>query len=116
MLHAMETDIDVLSGAIKIFRRREGDETTGGKQNAKRSQWAGRFKVDRTRQKNNFRESSDLSKVLRGGNRFKGEFAIDVASVGVKENGSKSPIAKGQERVYGVCAVLVNRAVRSRGS
>ena len=94
----------------------KGDEATGGKQNAKRSQWAGRFKVDRARQENNVRESSDLSKVLRGGNCSKGEFAIDVASVGVKRNGFKSPIAKGLGRNSGIRSVLMKRAVRSRGS
>ena len=81
MLHTMETDIDVLGGAIEAVRG-GGDEATGSKQNAKRSQWAGRLKVDRARQENDVRESSGLSKILRGRNRFKGEFAIRVLSGG----------------------------------
>ena len=60
MLHAMKTDIDVLGDAIEVSRRGEGDEATGSKQNAKRSQRAGRLIVNRTGQENDVRETSDF--------------------------------------------------------
>ena len=59
-LHVMKTDIDVLSYVIKVLRRRESDEATGSKQNAKRSQRAGRLIVNRTGQENDVRETSDF--------------------------------------------------------
>ena len=111
----MKTDIDVLSDAIEIFRWGEGDEATGSKQNAKRSQRAGRLKIDRARQENNVRESSVLSKMLRGRDRFKREFAIRVSD-GIKRDGFKGPITEGQERVFGICSYLVSRGGRSRGN
>ncbi len=56
----MESDINVLSDVVKVFGRRESDEATGSKQNAKRSQRAGRLIVNRTGQENDVRETSDL--------------------------------------------------------
>ena len=52
----MKTDIDVLGDAIEIIRWKESDEATSGEQNAKRSQRAGRLKINRTRQENDVRE------------------------------------------------------------
>ena len=95
----MKTDIDVLSDAIEIFRWGEGDEATGSKQNAKRSQRAGRLKINRARQENNVRESSVLSKVLGGRDRFKWVFAVRASFKRVKGDRFQSPITKGQERV-----------------
>ena len=60
MLHVVKTDINVLSDVVKVFRRRESDEATGSKQNAKRSQRAGRLIVNRTGQENDVRETSDF--------------------------------------------------------
>ena len=59
MLDKLKTDIDMLGGAIEMVRRWEGDGATGSKQNAKRSQWAWRLIIDRTRQENNVGESRD---------------------------------------------------------
>ena len=94
----------------------EGDEATGSKQNAKRSQWAGRLKVDRARQENDVRESSVLSKMLRGRDRFKREFAIRVPSERIKGDGFKGPTTEGQERVNEICSYLVSRDGRSGGN
>ena len=99
MLHAMETDIDVLGDAIEVFRRGESDEATGSKQNAKRSQRAGRLIIDRTRQENDIREPSVFSQVLRSRDRFKGMSAVRALFMGVMRDGFKGPITESQERV-----------------
>ena len=116
MLNTVKTEIDMLSNAIEVIRGREGDEATCSKQNAKRSQGAGRLIVDRARQENNVRKISGLSKVPMGRNRFKGEFTIRVLSERVQGDGFKSPSAEGQKRVNGVNFVLSSRAGRSGGS
>jgi hypothetical protein len=116
MLHTMKTDVDMFGGTIKIVRRWEGDEATGSKQSAKRSQWAGRLIVNRTRQENDVGKSSDLDEAPRGRNRFKRDIAIRVLSGRLKRDGFESPSTEGQERVNRDYSVLVNPAGRSRGS
>ena len=61
LLHIVKTDINVLSDAVKIIRRRESDEATGSKQHAKRRQRAGRLIINRTGQENDVREPSDFN-------------------------------------------------------
>jgi hypothetical protein len=98
----MNTDIEVPSYAIEIVRWGKSDEATSGKQNAKRSQRAGRLKIERTRQKDNIREPSVLDEVLRSRDRFKRVFAVRASFKRVKGDGFKSPITESQERVFGV--------------
>ena len=98
----MNTDIEVPSYAIEIVRWGESDEATSGKQNAKRSQRAGRLKIERTRQKDDIWEPSVLDEVLRSRDRFKWVFAVRASFKGVKGDGFQSPITEGQERVFGV--------------
>ena len=98
----MNTDIEVPSYAIEIVRWGESDEATSGKQNAKRSQRAGRLKINRTRQKNDIWEPSVLGEVLRGRYRFKRVFAVRALFKGVKGDRFQSPITESQEGVFGV--------------
>ena len=53
MLDELETNINVFCSAIELVRRWGNDRATGSKQDAKRSQWAGRLITDRARDKNN---------------------------------------------------------------
>ena len=115
MLNTVKAEIDMFRNAIEIIRG-GSDEATGSKQNAKRSQKAGRLIVDRARQENNVGKISGLSKVPMGRNRFKGEFTIRVLSEGILRDGFKSPSTEGQKRVSGVYTVLASRAGRSRGN
>ncbi len=80
----------------------EGDEATSGEQNAKRSQRAGRLKINSTRQENDVREPSVFYEVLGGRDRNKGASAISASSKRVESDGSQGPIAEGQERVPGM--------------
>ena len=57
VLNELKSDIYVFRSAIKVVRRRESKRVTGSKQNAKRSQWAGRLITDRARYKNNVGKS-----------------------------------------------------------
>ena len=57
MLNELKADINVFGSAIEMVRRWENDRTTGSKQHAKRSQWAGRLIIDRARYKNNVGKS-----------------------------------------------------------
>ena len=98
----MNTDIEVPSYAIEIVRWVKSDEATSGKQNAKRSQRAGRLKIERTRQKDNIREPSVLGEVLRSRDRFKRVFAVRASFKKVKGDRFKGPTTKGQERVFRV--------------
>ena len=116
MLHKLETDVDMLGGAIEMVRRWGSDGATGSKQNAKRSQWAGRLEIDRTRQENNVGEPSYLGEVPRSRDRFKGGIAIRVLSGWLKRNGFESPSTEGQERIGGIGPVNHNPVWRSRGS
>ena len=92
----------MLRDTIEMLGGGEGQEAASSKQDAKRSQRAGRLKIDRARQENNVRESSVFSKVLRGRDRFKRVFAVRASFKGVKGDGFQSPITENQERVFGV--------------
>ena len=102
MLHVVKTDINVLSDVVKVFRRRESDEATGSKQNAKRSQRAGRLIINRTGQKSDIGEPSYFDKVIRGRDRVERMSAARASFEGVKGDGFQGPITEGQERVLGM--------------
>ena len=98
----MNTDIDVLSDAVKIIRRREGDEATSSEQNAKRRQRAGRLIINRTRQKSDLGEPSYFDKVIRGRDRVKRMSAARASFERVKGDGFQGPITESQQRVLGM--------------
>ena len=53
VLNKLGANVDMLSDAIQVTRRWENNRATGSKQNAKRSQRAGRLMANRARNKNN---------------------------------------------------------------
>jgi len=116
LLHVIKSDINVLSYAVKVFRRRESDEATSSKQNTKRSQRAGRLIVNRTGQEDDVREASDFGKMLRGRDRVKRTSAIRVLFKRVKGDCFKGPITEGQDRVLEMKSYYVSGSVCSRGN
>jgi len=103
----VNTDINVLGDAVKVIGRGKGDEATGSEQNAKRSQRAGRLKINGTRKENDVREPSIIEEVLRGRDRSKGPSEIRASFKRVKGDSFKSPITENQKRVLGMKSYLV---------
>ena len=87
----------MLGNAVKVGRRRQRQRATSGKQNAKRSQWAGRFVLNITRDENNVREAGQNRELPRSRDHLVRETMIGVGRQGrdLREN----PNAETKERI-----------------